>query len=115
MKANVLFIVSMDVDSDKEDLFNEVYDTEHVPLLMQVPGVVGISRYRTEPLEMIMAGERKTMAAEGEARYTAIYELESADVLVSQAWGDAVDQGRWPTEVRPYTKNRRHVLKKKLD
>ena len=26
-----VFIASMDVDPDKEDLFNEVYDTEHVP------------------------------------------------------------------------------------
>jgi hypothetical protein len=25
-----------------------------------------------------------------------------------------VEQGRWPTEVRPYTRNRRHVLKKIL-
>jgi hypothetical protein len=24
----------------------------------------------------------------------------------------AVDSGRWPGEVRPYTRNRRHVLKK---
>ena len=28
-----LFVVSMDVQPDKEALFNEVYDTEHVPLL----------------------------------------------------------------------------------
>jgi hypothetical protein len=29
----------MDVDPDKEALFNEVYDTEHVPNLLKVPGV----------------------------------------------------------------------------
>jgi hypothetical protein len=34
---------------------------------------------------------------------------------VSEAWTKAVDQGRWPNEVRPYTRNRRHVLKKVLD
>ena len=33
-----VFIASMDVDPDKEDLFNEVYDTEHVPYLLEVPG-----------------------------------------------------------------------------
>ena len=27
-KANYLFTVSMDVDTEKEALFNEVYDTE---------------------------------------------------------------------------------------
>jgi hypothetical protein len=29
---------SMDVDPDKEAIFNEVYDTEHVPYLFKVPG-----------------------------------------------------------------------------
>ena len=33
IKSNYLFVVSMDVDPDKEALFNEVYDTEHVPNL----------------------------------------------------------------------------------
>jgi hypothetical protein len=103
---------SMDVEADKENLFNEVYDQEHVPLLMKVPGVVSVTRLKSEPLTMIMAGERKHIEAEGEPRFSAIYEIESPDVLVSDAWADAVDQGRWPSEVRPFTRNRRHVLKK---
>ena len=37
--GNYLFIVAMDVTAEKEALFNEVYDTEHVPLLLKVPGV----------------------------------------------------------------------------
>ena len=28
---------AMDVDPDKEALFNEVYDTEHIPLIIKVP------------------------------------------------------------------------------
>ena len=39
-----LFIVAMDVTAEKEALFNEVYDTEHVPLLLKVPGVDAITR-----------------------------------------------------------------------
>ncbi|MFT5391044.1 MAG: hypothetical protein ACI8PT_001235 [Gammaproteobacteria bacterium] len=112
MEANYLFIVSMDVDADKEEIFNEVYDTEHVPLLLKVPGVVSVKRYRTEPFDMVMAGERKQVLPGDEPSYTAIYGLDSADVLVSDEWASAVDQGRWPTHVRPFTKNRRHVLKK---
>ena len=42
--SKYLFVVSMDVDRDKEALFNEVYDNEHVPLLSKVPGVRGVSR-----------------------------------------------------------------------
>lgn len=111
-KARYLFIASMDVDPEKEELFNEVYDQEHVPLLSKVPGVVTITRLESEPLTMIMAGERRTIEAPGEPKYSAIYEIESPDVLVSDAWAQAIDQGRWPTQVRPYTKNRRHTLKR---
>ncbi|MCH7796137.1 MAG: hypothetical protein IH900_13510, partial [Proteobacteria bacterium] len=39
-----LFIASMDVEPDKEALFNEVYDTEHVPNLLKVPGVLSVTR-----------------------------------------------------------------------
>ena len=111
-KAKYLFIASMDVDADKEAVFNEIYETEHIPLILQVPGVISAKRYTTEPLTMIIGGEKKTIVAEGEPRHSAVYELESADVLVSDAWAKAVDAGRWPTEVRPFTRNRRHVLKK---
>ena len=111
-KAKYLFIASMDVDPDKEALFNEVYDTEHVPELLKVPGVLSVRRGVSVPLTMSIGGERKTIVAEGEPRYSAYYELESAEVLVSEAWAKAVEKGRWPSQVRPYTRNRRHVLRK---
>ena len=110
-----LFIASMDVDPDKEALFNEVYDTEHIPLIKKVPGVRSVRRWTSVPLTMIIGGEKKTIVAEGEPKYSAMYELDSPEVLVSEAWAKAVDAGRWPGEVRPYTRNRRHVLKKLAD
>ncbi len=111
-KARYLFIASMDVEPGKEAVFHEVYDTEHVPLILKVPGVLSAKRYETVPLTMVIGGKKKTLVAEGEPRHSAMYELESAEVLTSDAWAKAVDAGRWPTEVRPYTRNRRHVLKK---
>ena len=114
-KANYILTICMDVDADMEALFNEVYDTEHVPLLSKVPGVVSVRRGRMEPLAMIIGGENKTIVMEGEPKYMAVYELESPDVLVGAAWAKAVDSGRWPAEVRPYTRNRRHVLRKLID
>ena len=110
-----LFIASMDVEPAKEALFNEVYDTEHIPLILKVPGVISARRFTTEPLTMVIGGEKKTIVAEGEPKYSAVYELESAAVLVSKGWADAVDAGRWPSQVRPFTRNRRHVLKKLAD
>ena len=111
-KARYLMIVSMDVDPEHEALFNEVYDQEHIPNLRRVPGVLGIVRCRREELIMNIGGERKTMRAENEPVYSAIYELESLDVLTSPEWNAAVEAGRWPAQVRPYTRNRRHVLLK---
>jgi hypothetical protein len=114
-QARYLFIASMDVDPGKEAVFNEVYDTEHIPNLLKVPGVLSVKRYTNEPLTLAIGGEKKRIVAEGEPRYSAVYELESPDVLVSEAWAKAVEAGRWPAEVRPYTRNRRHVLRKLVD
>jgi hypothetical protein len=111
-KPKYLFIASMDVAPEKEALFNEVYDTEHIPELLKVPGVLSVRRAETVPLTMSIGGEKKTIVAEGEPRYSAYYELESAEVLTSDAWAKAVEVGRWPSQVRPYTRNRRHVLRK---
>jgi hypothetical protein len=109
-----LFSAAMDVDPAREALFNEVYDREHVPLLLEVPGVLSVARFRAEPVTMIIGGERKTIAIDAEPRYTALYEVTGPDVLTSEAWAKAVDQGRWPAQVRPYTRNRRHVLYRRL-
>ncbi len=114
-QARYIFIASMDVDPAKEDLFNEVYDTEHVPLLLKVPGVLSARRYKSEPLTMFIAGKKQTITAEGEPRYSAVYELESPEVLTSDAWAKAVDKGRWPTEVRPFIRNRRLMLRKLME
>jgi hypothetical protein len=111
-KTRYVFIAAMDVDPAREAIFNEVYDNEHIPNLLKVPGVKSVTRLTQEPLVMFIGGEKKKIVAEGEPRYTAVYEIDSPTVLTSEAWSKAVEAGRWPTEVRPYTRNRRHVLRK---
>jgi hypothetical protein len=56
-------------------------------------------------------GAEKKVAHDG-PRYSAIYEIDDPHVLVSQEWGNAVEQGRWPTQIRPFTHNRKHALYK---
>ena len=112
-EGNYILIASMDVEPAKEDLFNEVYDTEHVPSVLNVPGVYWAERFMQEPLTVSVGGEVKTIVLEDEPRYSAIYGLESPEVLVSDEWAVAVEKGRWPDQVRPYTYNRRHVLRKR--
>lgn len=113
-QTKYIFSAAMDVNPDKDALFNEVYDTEHVPLLVKVPGVVSVARFKKREVTLVIGGERKTILVENEPTYNAFYEIESPEVLVSDAWAKAVDQGRWPGKVRPYTKNRRHVLYERL-
>jgi hypothetical protein len=110
--SRYVFIASMDVAPEKEALFNEVYDQEHVPNLLKVPGVRAVTRLRTEPASLNIGGERKPLAGEGAPTYMAIYEIDSPEVLTSAAWAEAVELGRWPKEVRPFTRNRHHVVRK---
>jgi len=114
LNARYLFSAAMDVEKGKDAIFNEVYDREHVPNLLTVPGVISVARVKKRELTLILGGERKTIVIEGEPTYNAFYELESPDVLTSKAWAEAVEKGRWPAQVRPHTKNRRHVLYERL-
>jgi hypothetical protein len=111
ISAKYLFVVSMDVDPNKEALFNEVYDTEHIPNLLKVPGVRAVTRMAGEPFAVSIGGAEKKVAHNG-PRYSAVYEIDGPQVLTSPAWAKAVEDGRWPGEVRPFTHNRRHALYK---
>jgi len=109
IKSKYLFVASMDVDADKEALFNEVYDTEHVPNLLKVPGVHAVSRMEGEPFAISIGGAEKQVQHDG-PRHSALYEIDGPQVLVSPEWAKAVEAGRWPTQVRPFTRNRKHAL-----
>lgn len=114
-QTRYLFSAAMDVEPEKEALFNEVYDKEHVPMLLAVPGVISVARFKTQKeVTLVVGGQRRTMVVESEPTYNALYELDNPEVLTSDAWAKAVDQGRWPGQVRPFTRNRRHVLYRRL-
>ena len=74
--AGGLLVASMNVDPAAEHEFNEWYNTEHLPFLAAVPGVLTARRFRSDD----PATERK---------YLALYHLESADVAKSDAWQKA--------------------------
>jgi hypothetical protein len=114
LNSRYIFSAAMDVTADRERLFHEVYDQEHIPLILKVPGVISAARFEMQPVTMIIGGERKTMDLQGAPRFHALYELESPDVLLSDAFAKAVDQGRWPGQVRPHTSNRRHLMLRRL-
>ena len=110
MKRRILMLASMDVDPAHERVFNEVYDSEHIPNLTKVPGVVSAVRFRTKQGEMSIGGSSRALDTGGAPMYHVLYELTDPSVLTSDAWANAVEKGRWPSEVRPFTRNRRHLL-----
>ena len=56
IQGRYLFSAAMDVDRAHEALFNEVYDTEHVPELLAVPGVIAVARFKRQELGSASAG-----------------------------------------------------------
>ena len=102
ISTRYVFLASMDVTPEAEHLFNEVYDTEHVPNLLQVPGVRSVTRMKGEPARFAIAGAVRELPAPSPI-YTAIYEIDDPQVLQSPQWAEAVECGRWPSEVRPHT------------
>jgi hypothetical protein len=109
IQSRFVLIASMDVDPAYEALFNEVYDGEHVPHLLTVPGVRSVTRVRGVPFAFAIANGVKEMPAPAPI-YTAIYEIDHPDVLKSAEWARAVEAGRWANEVRPHTSNRHHAV-----
>ncbi|MCI0678258.1 MAG: hypothetical protein L0Z63_04355 [Actinobacteria bacterium] len=104
-------LASMDVDPSHESLFHEVYNEEHVPNLARVPGILSIARLRPISFRLAIGGGfREVEVPSGEPAFTAMYTLTGPEVLESEAFGAAVEEGRWPADVRPHTRNRRHVL-----
>ncbi len=107
--APFLFIASMDVAPEKEALFNEVYDEEHVRYLSAVPGVLSVARYESARLVMSIGGRLQETEL-NRPKYHALFALSGPEVLVSEGWSTAIEAGRWPDQVRPFTFNRQHQL-----
>jgi hypothetical protein len=99
-KTPYVFWVMMDIEPHREALFNELYDTEHLPLLLKLPGSVNAVRYRT--------------SAAGAPRYLCAYEVQNTDLPMSKLWNDTSDIGRWKPEVRPYTYNKRYIVSERV-
>jgi hypothetical protein len=99
-KTPYVFWVMMDVEKHREVLFNDLYDNEHLPLLMKLPGSVNAVRYRT--------------STPGEPRYLCAYEVESTELPMSPLWNDTSDIGRWKPDVRPYTYNKRFIVSERI-
>jgi hypothetical protein len=95
--AVALLLNSMNVDPAAEADFNEWYDSEHIPALAAVPGVLCARRFR---------------ATSANRRYVALYHLVSPDVQATAAWKSAADTD-WTRRLRPHFRDHLRLVCKK--
>jgi hypothetical protein len=89
-----VILVSMDVDRDREQEFNDWYNTEHIPRLSALPGVLTARRFR---------------AARGAPAYVALYHVENSDIYAEQAWV-AANQTPWMLRMRRFQRHRTYFM-----
>ena len=71
-KGRAIYLVYTDLVDDKYDEeFNAWYNTRHLPQLLTIPGILDAARY---------------VAVRGGPKYLAVYELENAEVVRSDAF-----------------------------
>jgi hypothetical protein len=86
--AGALLVASMNIDPAAEVEFTEWYNSEHLPQLGAVPGVLAARRYRASDTG-------------SERRYLALYHLRDATVSRSDAWAKAANT-QWTERMRPH-------------
>ena len=99
LDAPYFYMVSFEIDPADEALFNEIYDTEHVPNILKVPGVIGITRFRDH-----MPNESGWLV------YSAMYFITKQDLPDTLEWKIESDKGRWAPMIRPKVKSRQRRL-----
>ena len=84
-KGRGIFLVYVDIDVEHEQDFKSWYDSEHLPELLAVPGVLAAARYE---------------ATKGGPKYLACYELDDVAVLKTAAFTDR-PRTPWGQRVSP--------------
>lgn len=81
--AHALLLRGVSVDPEHQEELEAWFDTEHIPALSQVPGVVRARRYRLNT---------EASHLKGDPPYNmAMYELERKEVLDSEEWHKAAE------------------------
>lgn len=93
-----LLLVTMEVEEEYEEELNAWYDEEHLPERLACPGFLSAHRYR------LAEG-----SSPGQARYLAIYELESPAVLESPDYQALVPPTKRWAALLPHVKVVRNI------
>jgi len=94
--AGGLLLVGMTPAAEVETAFNAWYDTEHVPALSRVPGVLSARRFRA--------------AYTNGPLYVALYHLSSPEVVAGSEWKRASESTPMPERIRPQISDRLRLV-----
>ena len=91
-----IYFLLQGVPPEIEPRFNELYGSDHIPLMLQAPGVNGATRFK---LEYTDSGDMPD--------YLAIYDIANPETARSPEWKHQTSLGAWPT-IRPHFTARRN-------
>lgn len=94
-EAPYCMMITFEIEPKDEAEFNDIYDNDHVPNIMKLPGVTEVLRFRE-------AGPN----AKGYLVYTAVYMMATENLHLTPEWTVLSDLGRWAPVIRPKVKSR---------
>ena len=92
--AGGVILVSMTPDPEREEEFNDWYNTEHIPFFNQLPGVITARRFR---------------AIAGSPKYVAMYHVETIDIYATREWM-VINETPWILRMRRFQRDRTYFL-----
>lgn len=95
--SDYVYFLQQSIPAEFDAKFNDLYNTNHIPLMLQTPGVKSCTRYKT-----------LFSLTNNAPDYLAIYAVEGADTPRSPEWKGQTQKGAWPTEIRPHFTARRN-------
>ena len=92
--AGGVILVSMTPDPDREEEFNDWYNTEHIPFFNKLPGVIVARRFR---------------AKAGSPKYVALYHVENTDIYKTREWM-VINETPWILRMRRFQRDRTYFM-----
>jgi len=92
--AGGVILVTMNVEPDREDEFNDWYNTEHIPHFNRLAGVIAARRFR---------------ATAGDPRYVALYHVDNTNIYATPGWM-AANETPWILRMRRFQHDRTYFM-----
>ena len=92
--AGGVILVSMNIDPEHEEEFNDWYNLEHIPHFNRLAGVIAARRFH---------------AAAGNPQYVALYHVETTDIYATPGWM-AANVTPWILRMRRFQRDRTYFM-----